>query len=170
MARIKAEIIHERMKTRSASENSVSGELSTDRMISRQAIQHWTVGCDKPDNIKSLEPDDLEVITEFVSEWCDAGNKVWPSMGVNSNWADARVAICNYGWFNPCSREEIDNAWKTIDDVCDKKDGKPATGWWYEGDRLKAYERSQCSQRKVCGRSMVDCSNTEGIDSVPIQI
>ncbi|KAI1267661.1 hypothetical protein F5Y18DRAFT_424793 [Xylariaceae sp. FL1019] len=97
----------------------------------------------------------LQVATELMTDYCDAGHYMWPVAQWAWEFRSARVAVCNHRvWWQPCHGSEIQSAWADIDNKCpaegDGDDKRPSWGYWYNFDWDKAYFRKNCEGHQIC--------------------
>lgn len=91
----------------------------------------------------------------YLKQWCDSvEGEAHPFENFRVDYADVRIAICNWGLWNPCHGEETDRAWGNIGDQCpDEGEGDDetvATGLWYKSAWRKGYWRSNCTTGNLC--------------------
>ncbi|KAK7947069.1 uncharacterized protein PG986_011390 [Apiospora aurea] len=122
------------------------------------------VHCGKPQINKKI----FETANHIFKDWCDSEEGgVRPFSHQYMDFGDVRLAICNWGLWNPCHGTEVEAAWEALDLVCpqegfaEKDDETVSTGMWYRGDWLKGYFRSNCTTGDLCNgdRTGVACRN-----------
>ncbi|KAK8024576.1 hypothetical protein PG993_012642 [Apiospora rasikravindrae] len=104
----------------------------------------------------------------IFKDWCDSEQGgVSPFSHQYMDFGDVRIAICNWGLWNPCHGSEVEAAWEALDLVCPeegsdaKDDMTVSTGMWYRGAWLKGYFRSSCTTGDLCNgdRTGIACRN-----------
>ncbi|KAK8073214.1 hypothetical protein PG994_004113 [Apiospora phragmitis] len=105
---------------------------------------------------------------QLFKDWCDSDDgHVRAFHHQYMDFGNVRIAICNWGLYNPCQGTELDAAWTALELVCPDEvsaaTGKEtvSTGMWYKGDWLKGYYRSNCTTGEVCNgdRTGIPCRN-----------
>ncbi|KAK7917831.1 hypothetical protein PG985_011439 [Apiospora marii] len=92
----------------------------------------------------------------YFKQWCDSDEgEARPFDNYFIDYADVRIAVCNWGLWNPCRGDEMETAWSSIDDKCPgagegDDDATVADGLWYEPSWLKGYWRGNCTTGLVC--------------------
>ncbi|KAK7971463.1 hypothetical protein PG989_016479 [Apiospora arundinis] len=112
----------------------------------------------------------FETAHEIFKDWCESEDGgVSPFSHQYYDHGNVRLALCNWGLWNPCRGDELESAWQALNLVCPEQgsgnSGAPSVtaGMWYKGAWLKGYFRSNCTTGDLCDgdRTGVACMNDD---------
>ncbi|KAK8099690.1 uncharacterized protein PG998_012931 [Apiospora kogelbergensis] len=118
-------------------------------------------------NKPQINKKEFETTVEVFKDWCDTDDGRASSF--HHRYYDhggVRVALCNWGFWNPCRSEELDSAWTALDLACSENGGSGgadgetvSAGLWYRSAWLKGYFRTNCATGDLCDgdRTKVPC-------------
>ncbi|KAK8092810.1 hypothetical protein PG999_014397 [Apiospora kogelbergensis] len=130
-------------------------ELSKSKNMThpRNESEKWMVKCKDDKDYFDKKPYDIG-LTMF-KEWCDSDDGyAAPFTHYWLDFGNTRIALCNWGFYNPCQSAEVDDGFAKIEDSCPDTgsgdDAKVSTGLWYESSWRKGYWRSNCTTLNIC--------------------
>ncbi|KAK8024575.1 hypothetical protein PG993_012641 [Apiospora rasikravindrae] len=127
--------------------------LSRDKNVTQplNVSTQYEVTCGKP----RLDKKTFNDANRYFKTWCDSNEgQASPFDHYYIDFGNVRIALCNWGLWNPCNGDELENAWDKINEKCPEEgegsDTTVATGMWYEPAWRKGYWRGNCTTKDLC--------------------
>ncbi|KAK8876812.1 hypothetical protein PGQ11_001758 [Apiospora arundinis] len=148
------EFVNKRYQERT---DRIARDLSNSNATHPNVNGNWYVKCGGDDDYP-FDNKPFQIGLKMFKDWCDSPDgTVSPFSHYYLDFGDTRIAICNWGLWNPCNSAEVDDAMNRIDDECplpeSGDDDQLSTGLWYEPAWRKGYWRSNCTTQILCGHA-----------------
>ncbi|KAK7947068.1 uncharacterized protein PG986_011389 [Apiospora aurea] len=144
--------------------DKVSHILSRDKNVTQplNVSTKYEVTCDS----LRLDKKAFNDANSYFKTWCDSDDgQATPFQHYFIDFENVRIAVYNWGLWNPCRGDELEDAWDKINVTCPDTDATVAEGKWYEPAWRKGYWRGDCTTKNLCDGDMyLDCRNEgEGV-------